>query len=123
MSIGVTITFSECSRQDNSYVDFPVIIFCHHESPCERDIKYYMGKYHRNCTPILIKIDNFINNTVDMPNLDYIIHKSNYMYCTTDCRKTRNIIKNILRERYNIYPEVCKYSKIVVAVNRMSTLK
>ena len=104
-------------------ISFPVIVFCHYESPCERDIKYYMSKYHRNCTPVLIKIEDFIKNTVDIPNLDYIIHKSNYMYCTTDCRKTRNVIKNILRERYNIYPEVCKYSKIVVAVNRMSTLK
>jgi hypothetical protein len=123
MSIGVTVTISECSRSDNSYVDFPVIVFCHHESPSEFDVKWYMKKYHRNCTPILIKIDDLINNTVDIPNLDYIIHKSNYKYCTTDCRETRKIVKNILRERYNIYPDVCKYSKIAQAVRNSSMYK
>lgn len=120
---GLTITFSECPQPDNCYVAFPVIVFCHHESPSEFDVKWYMKKYHRNCTPILIKIDDFINNTVDIPNLDYIIHNSNYMYCTTDCRETRKIIKNILRERYNIYPDVCKYSKIVRCVDISSTRK
>jgi hypothetical protein len=121
--MSILMILENMSQEHNHYISFPVIVFCHNESPCDCDIKYYISKYHRNCTPILIKIEDFINNTVDIPDLYYIINKSNHMYCTTDCRKTRKIIKNILRDRYNIYPDVCKYSKIVVAVNRMSTLK
>ena len=78
--MSILMILENMSQEHNHYISFPVIVFCHNESPCERDIKYYMSKYHRNSTPILIKIEDFINNTVDIPNFNYVIHNSNYMY-------------------------------------------
>ncbi|MBO7211928.1 MAG: hypothetical protein J6V44_13140 [Methanobrevibacter sp.] len=99
--------------------DYRALVFHHKDGPKDSDVNLYTGKYHRGCAIHIIDMDNITEDIFDnIRNNRYC-----YFYITTDSRKERRKIRNIIKEKCNKEVHIMLYSKIVNNIHIMEMRK
>ncbi len=102
---------------------YKVLLFCHNEMPDEQRVRRYMNDYHDGCKLILMPIDTILNTT-DSDIFDNIKNNMySYFYITTDNKKIRSKIRNLVKEKCGIDIHIGRYSKIVNYIDKRSMRK
>ena len=112
------VTFGQ-DFDHKSYSHYRALVFRHKDGPKDSDVNLYLGKYHRGCAIHIVDMDNITEDIFDnIRNNRYC-----YFYITTDSRKERKKIRNIIKEKCNKEVHIKLYSKIVEDINIMGMRK
>lgn len=97
--------------------NYRILVFLHKESPELSTIERYVVKYHRGCHVSFVSIEDVLNDKIPELFTDIENNKYSNFYITTDSKKLRKQIRNIIKERCGVDIHVQLYSKLVGSVD------
>lgn len=92
-------------------------------------VRWYVNKFHGyNCAIDFVEINEILSESTDVEFPEIVINfltscNYDYIYITTQDRKKRKQIRQLLLNRYGIKAHIQTYAKLVNSVNRMMMFK
>ena len=92
-------------------------------------VRWCVNKFHGyNCAIDFVEINEILSESTDVEFPEIVINfltscNYDYIYITTQDRKKRKQIRQLLLNKYGITAHIQTYAKLVNSVNRMMTFK